>query len=926
LAGILILLLGIPGMGQAAPLLDDPQPDNSITGNKRVELVSASSEEVIIDVRVDEFDTVEVNVEGQTFQRLSLPETGTTSEIGKPELPVLGQFVAIPAGADVNIEVVDIQQSMSSGYMIYPAQEPPFDQAGATEPPFTIDDAFYQQDVFYPTEYVEASIPQTMRDITVVWLSIHPLQFNPAKGELRFNNYMRLRLTFTGGIDNFVADGGDRADDAFENICQKLVINCNSVEQGIQSAGDDLAMMDAGNGAEYLIISPPEYVTAANTLADWKNERGISTVVKTTDDTGTTATSIKNYIQTAYNSWTPKPAYVLFLGDADDIPVHYVTVHPAASLYYSLNHKTGTDLYYATMGGSSDRLPDIHLGRIPVGSLPEANHVVSKIITYETNPPSDTGFYNRAAMGAYFQDHLINATGNSGTDGRADRLFTQTSEEIRDYLLTQGYNIQRIYTTESSVDPRWYNDGTALPGDLRKPGFAWDGDSTDINNAVDNGVFILNHRDHGSRGSWGDPNYTMSHIETLNNGTELPIVFSINCETGWFDAETDGYAPSSDPGFAEKFLRYGSSGQRGAVGVFAATRISLSWHNDTLVKGFYDSIWPGFLAYSGSNPSYRMGDVLSYGKYYYASVYGSSSTAAILTLELYHYLGDPTMEIWTAAPSNLNVSIGTAKVGEMSYNVDVDQNNGLISIVQNGQSLGTGVSTNGANTLSLNPAFTLGPSKVTVTKHNYRPYRGTVYASCSSDVNAPWYYNIESGTCNWTSSGLWHQVDDGSSPYPNSHSTTHSWWYGQDGTGNYDTGAQNYGHLTTPSISIPASAPAPELSFWQWYQTEAGRSGYDQRKIQISVNGGPFQDLGTLSDSVVSTEDFEAMQNWEPYTLDFSAYKGQTVQVRFYFDTIDEQNNNYRGWYIDDVQVSLDGSGIPASSSSYLPVILKSSN
>jgi hypothetical protein len=171
----------------AAPPLNDP---TSGPGDGRVNLVSASSEEVIIDVRVDDFDAAEVTVKGTTYQRLSLHETAATQEIGKPELPIIGQFVAIPPGASLSIDIVDVDQSTLPGYMVYPAQEPPLDQGDWEEPPFTIDEGFYQQDTFYPAEYVTASAPQTMRDVTVVWLSIHPLQFNPARRELRFNKYM----------------------------------------------------------------------------------------------------------------------------------------------------------------------------------------------------------------------------------------------------------------------------------------------------------------------------------------------------------------------------------------------------------------------------------------------------------------------------------------------------------------------------------------------------------------------------------------------------------------------------------------------------------------------------------------------------------------------------------------------------------------
>lgn len=55
------------------------------SSDRRVTLVSASPEQVVIDVRVDDFNATEVTVEGRTYQRLSLPEAGTTEEIGKPE-------------------------------------------------------------------------------------------------------------------------------------------------------------------------------------------------------------------------------------------------------------------------------------------------------------------------------------------------------------------------------------------------------------------------------------------------------------------------------------------------------------------------------------------------------------------------------------------------------------------------------------------------------------------------------------------------------------------------------------------------------------------------------------------------------------------------------------------------------------------------
>ncbi len=162
-----------------------------------------------------------------------------------------------------------------------------------------------------------------------------------------------------------------------------------------------------------------------------------------------------------------------------------------------------------------------------------------------------------------------------------------------------------------------------------------------------------------------------------------------------------------------------------------------------------------------------------------------------------------------------------------------------------------------------------------------------------------WEDDMESGVNGWTTDGFWHQVQDGVSPYPESHSPTHSWWYGQDATGDYDNGAANSGSLTSPAINIPASASVAGLSFWSWYETETDGTSWDQRWVQISTDGGAtFQDLVQLSG--------DPMQTWLKHTLDLSPYIGSQVHLRFYFDTLDDIMNDYRGWYIDDVAIIAD--------------------
>jgi hypothetical protein len=138
-------------------------------------------------------------------------------------------------------------------------------------------------------------------------------------------------------------------------------------------------------------------------------------------------------------------------------------------------------------------------------------------------------------------------------------------------------------------------------------------------------------------------------------------------------------------------------------------------------------------------------------------------------------------------------------------------------------------------------------------------------------------------------------VKQGVSPYPQANSPLKSWWYGQDSTGTYDNGAQNSGDLTSPPISIPDAGYV--LHFWYWYETEDTLTTFDKKIVQISVNGGAFTDLYQVSG--------DPMSAWvHSPAINLAAYNGSTIQVRFHFDTADEFENAYRGWYVDDVFIS----------------------
>lgn len=148
---------------------------------------------------------------------------------------------------------------------------------------------------------------------------------------------------------------------------------------------------------------------------------------------------------------------------------------------------------------------------------------------------------------------------------------------------------------------------------------------------------------------------------------------------------------------------------------------------------------------------------------------------------------------------------------------------------------------------------------------------------------------FESGAPGWTPSGLWHVSTT------RANSPTHSAAY-NDGV-DYDTGVANSGSLVSPPINLAAATEAV-LSFSHWYETESYSSPYDIRRVEVSSDGGATWTMLKQWDSRDPNQLFFAS-----FALDLTPYAGQTIHLRFTFDSVDAAYNSFEGWYVDDVKV-----------------------
>ncbi len=139
----------------------------------------------------------------------------------------------------------------------------------------------------------------------------------------------------------------------------------------------------------------------------------------------------------------------------------------------------------------------------------------------------------------------------------------------------------------------------------------------------------------------------------------------------------------------------------------------------------------------------------------------------------------------------------------------------------------------------------------------------------------------------WGLSGLWHVSNCRSASSPNSLA------YNEDPCPpDYDVGT-TAGNAITPDIAIPSWAN-PILVWDSWHETESGTT-WDKKLVQVSADGGStwttvWQEDGT-------------QQTWNDRSVDLSAYTGQTVKIKFRFNSVDSVLNNMEGWYVDNVVV-----------------------
>ena len=333
---------------------------------------------------------------------------------------------------------------------------------------------------------------------------------------------------------------------------------------------------------DFIIITAPEFLNAANNLADFRTENdNMRVAVVTTTQIynefssgGTDISAIRNFLKMLYEKGSSEndiPKCALLFGKTSYDPrqidgnaVCYIPNYQGVNIFDNDNN-VSCDNYFGKLadgkGINNFGTLDIGIGRFPVNSATLADAMVekSKIYAATTNLEGTSGKVSNLGNWRNLLTFI------SDDDGDYAHMFNP--ENICNAIIKDDYptfNIDKIYS--DSYKKEVSAQGTRYP-EVNKA----------INYRVNNGCLLLSYFGHGGDNGWSHERIlTIGDINTWTNKYAMPIFFTACCSFGAYDKAT--FSP------AERILL---NTKGGAMGLIASTRNSSSYPNEYFGRQIY---------------------------------------------------------------------------------------------------------------------------------------------------------------------------------------------------------------------------------------------------------------------------------------------------------------------------------------------------
>ena len=209
----------------------------TVSAKSPLQIIQTSTDSLLIkfETPTPQFSSQEIN--GRTFARISFTGATFTTELGRPSLPIYPRLIGIPIDASPHVTVIDSRLEVRQTERIIPAQP---SEIVNRPPTFIIDTDFYRRDRPQPIKLVEVTPIGLIRGQRVARLQIQPIQYNPARSQLKIYHELLIRIDFNSihsPPQSYQASGqlaapshAIESSQAFEQLFQAKLLNYNQAK------------------------------------------------------------------------------------------------------------------------------------------------------------------------------------------------------------------------------------------------------------------------------------------------------------------------------------------------------------------------------------------------------------------------------------------------------------------------------------------------------------------------------------------------------------------------------------------------------------------------------------------------------------------------------------------------------------------------
>jgi hypothetical protein len=348
--------------------------------------------------------------------------------------------------------------------------------------------------------------------------------------------------------------------------------------------------------ADYLIISPPQFMEQANRLADLHRGKGLDVHVVAPDriynefSSGMQdATAFRSFVKMFYDrgnaNGTKLPKYLLLFGDGVFDPKGRVSTENYILTYQVVQSETHisalvTDDYFGFLddneGFNTTDMLDVGIGRLLVSSTQIAKEQVDKIQHYMKN---GSEFFTSPGD----CDCLTANTKSTFGDWRTKYVQIADDEQNEGRFVTEDtepqVSIVDGYRREMNVDKIYLDayEQISTAGGQRYPSV-----NEAINDRIRRGALVVNYVGHGGEvGVAEERVITVPQIQAWKNSNAFPLIVSATCEFTKFD--------DPDRVSAGEWASLNKNG--GAIALMTTTRSVFISVNTAVMKSFFREIF-----------------------------------------------------------------------------------------------------------------------------------------------------------------------------------------------------------------------------------------------------------------------------------------------------------------------------------------------